>query len=446
MNDLIIRQATFPDGSVADIGIAEGMITEVRRSLPDRGKREVDASELHVLPGFIDAHVHFNEPGRADWEGLSSGPAALAAGGGTTFFDMPLNSDPPVLNAARLLEKRAIAEQKSLVDFGLWGGLCPGHTDKIDEMAEAGAIGFKAFLCPSGIDEFPATDAATLREGLLRAKQWKLPVGVHAEAPEVLERAAARVTGESFRSFLDSRPKEAEVASIRMACEIAGETGGSLHIVHISCAEGLAEVVRAKEQGADVTAEVCAHHLLFNEEAALNIGARAKCAPPLRPAKDVKALWKSLLAGEVDTIGSDHSPAPLDMKTGDDFFAIWGGIAGCQHAWPGFLGALQVLKPKALPDSVEMGSSQVAKRFRLARKGTLAAGFEADLSLVEFKTSSLIHSDQLHYRHKISLYEGFSPDCRVEHVFRRGELIVAGGEIVPTETRGKFLRPSAPSP
>ncbi len=446
MNDLIIRQATFPDGTKADIGLKEGRIAEIGRNLKGRSKGEVDASELHVVPGFIDAHVHFNEPGRADWEGLETGSTALAAGGGTTFFDMPLNSDPPVLDAARLLEKRRIAEQKSLVDFALWGGLCPGHVDKIDEMAEAGAIGFKAFLCPSGIDEFPATDAATLREGLLRARQWDLPVSVHAESPEVLDRTATRISDQSFRSFLDSRPKEAEVAAIRMACEIAGETEGALHIVHISCAEGLGEVEKAKKQGVNVTAEVCAHHLLFNDDAALAIGARAKCAPPLRPARDVKALWKGLLAGEVDTIGSDHSPAPLDMKTGDDFFEIWGGIAGCQHAWPAFLGAVQVLDSDALARAVTLGSTHVAKRFRLEGKNGLAVGNDADLALVEFETCSLVNPTDLHYRHKISLYEGFSPDCRILHVFRRGEIIVAGGEVVPTNSRGRFLRPSAVRP
>ena len=441
MNDLIIRQGILPDGTVADIAITDGVITAIASSITERAPKELDATGLQVLPGYIDAHVHFNEPGRADWEGLETGSAALAAGGGTAFFDMPLNSDPPVLNAERFEEKRRIAEQKSLLDFGLWGGICPGHTDHIDEMAEAGAIGFKAFLCPSGIDEFPATDEATLKEGLRRAKQWNLPVGVHAESPAVLEKAAKSIADKTFRSFLESRSKEAEVASIRMACEAAGETGGALHIVHISCAEGLAEVVEAKKRGANVTAEVCAHHLLFNDEVALEIGARAKCAPPLRPADDVQALWKSLWAGEVDTIGSDHSPAPLDLKTGDDFFAIWGGIAGCQHAWPGFLGVAHTVAPSSLVRAIALGSTHVAERFRLAKKGRLAVGYEADLSLAEFKSCPPVHASDLFYRHKISLYEGFSSGCQVHHVIRRGEIIVVQGMLAATETRGKFLRP-----
>ena len=131
------------------------------------------------------------------------------------------------------------------------------------------------------------------------------------------------------------------------------------------------------------------------------------------------------------------------MKSGDDFFEMWGGIAGCQHAWPAFLGAVQLLDSDALKSAVELGSSHVAKRFRLEGKNGLAKGYDADLALVEFTTCSLINSTDLHYRHKISLYEGFSPECRVLHVFRRGEIIVAGGEVVPTNSRGRFLRPSA---
>lgn len=442
MNDFIIRQATLPDGSVVDIGINGERITEISPNLSGSAKSELDASGLHILPGHIDAHVHFNEPGRSDWEGLETGSTALAAGGGTVFCDMPLNSDPPVLSANRLKEKKALAEQKSLIDFGLWGGLCPGHVDQIDAMAEAGAMGFKAFLCPSGIDEFPATDAATLREGLLRAKPWNLPVGVHAESSEVLARAAG-VPDRSFASFLASRPKEAEVASIRMACEIAGETGGALHVVHVSCTEGLAEIARARKQGANVTAEVCAHHLLFDEEAALSLGARAKCAPPLRPAKDVKALWQSLLDGEVDTVGSDHSPAPPDLKTGDDFFAIWGGIAGCQHAWPSLLGASHALGSSAVEYVGKLGTAAVAKRFRLTGKGHTAVGFDADLALVEFRTAAPIKAHDLRYRHKISLYEGYTPGCSVRHVLRRGEIIISGGNVPSGTSRGKFLRPSA---
>lgn len=425
-----------------DIGIAGESIAEVSRNLEGSAQEEIDASGFYVLPGHIDAHVHFNEPGRADWEGLETGSTALAAAGGTVFCDMPLNSHPPVLTVDHLQEKRKLAEQKSLVDFALWGGLCPSHVDQIDAMADAGAVGFKAFLCPSGITEFPATDARTLRQGLQRAKQWNLPVGVHAEDPETLNRAALHIRDRTFASFFASRPKEAETSSIRMACEIAGETGGRLHIVHVSCVEGLEEIAKAREQGADVTAEVCAHHLLFDEEAALSIGAPAKCAPPLRAQADVKALWKALTKGLVDTIGSDHSPAPPDLKTGEDFFTMWGGISGCQHAWPCFLGAARIASSRSLEEIVRLGTSSVARRFRLPQKGSIAPGFDADLMMVEFKTDPPITAQTLHYRHKLSLYEGYAPRCVVSHVLRRGRLIIAERRVTSEPARGKFIRPS----
>lgn len=441
MNDLIVRNATRSDNTTLDIAINEGKIVLIASTISGAAREEIDATGLHVFPGFVDAHVHFNEPGRKHWEGLDTGPRALAAGGGTCFFDMPLNSDPPVLDAERLNEKRRIAEEKSILDFALWGGLCPGYADKIDEMAEAGAIGFKAFLCHSGIEEFPAADAETLREGLQRARCWNLPVAIHAEDPQTLARFTPKTGGKSLRDFFASRPKAVEIASIREACEIAGETGGKLHVVHVSCAEGLEEIAIARKNGADVTAETCPHYLLFNAGDASKIGARAKCAPPLREKQDIENLWQSLLHGRIDTIGSDHSPAPPDMKTGDDFFAIWGGIAGCQHAFPAFLGELHRRAPGSVPLAAEWLSANPSKRFGLARKGQLAEGSDADLTFVEFTQTPPITAGGLLYRHPMSLYEAFRPGCRIVHVVRRGEQLVKSGTLVQKSTRGKFLRP-----
>ena len=440
MNDLIIRNALVVDGGTvraSDVAVTDGRITAVGPSLAGSARRELDGSGLQAFPGFIDAHVHFNEPGREDWEGLATGSAALALGGGTCFFDMPLNSDPPVLDRGQFEAKRGLATQRSMLDFALWGGLCPGHTNRIDEMAEAGAVGFKAFLCPSGIAEFPETDPATLREGMKRAKRWNLPVAVHAEDPAVL--AKVRTAGVTMRDFLASRPKKAEVEAVRWACEAAGETGASLHVVHVSCAEALAEVTSAKQAGVDVTAEVCPHHLLFNADDAVRIGARAKCAPPLREQADVLGLWNAL--GEVTSIGSDHSPAPPDRKTGEDFFAIWGGIAGCQHAFPSFLGAFCRRGPDRLAEAAGWLARNPATRFRLGKKGRIAPGFDADFCLVKFGKFAPIVASDLVYRHKMSLYEGCRPTCRVVHVFRRGEGLVQNGALFPPRTAGAFVRP-----
>jgi allantoinase len=442
MNDLIIRNALVVEGTSvlpSDVAVKDGQIAAVGPSLSGSARREIDASGLHLFPGFVDTHVHFNEPGRADWEGLARGSAALALGGGTCFFDMPLNSHPPVLDRGQFEAKRGIASQKSMLDFALWGGICPGRTGRLDEMAEAGAVGFKAFLCPSGIAEFPESDPATLREAMKRARRWNLPVAVHAEDPVTL--AKVRSAGVSMRDFLLSRPKAAEVEAVRRACEIAGETGASLHVVHVSCAGALEVIVHARGMGADVTAEVCPHHLLFHAGDAVRIGARAKCAPPLRQQEDVWELWKHLLAGEVTSVGSDHSPAPPEWKAGADFFAVWGGISGCQHAFPAFLGALWRRAPGQLADAAGWLARNPAARFRLGRKGRLAPGYDADLTLVKFGTFPPIAAGELVYRHPLSLYEGFRPSCRVTHVFRRGEGIVLNGALFPPARPGVFVRP-----
>ena len=446
MNTLILRNAQLVNDTGiwrGEIAVEDGVITEVGPSISDVSAMDLDVCGAFVFPGFIDAHVHFNEPGREHWEGLATGSTALAAGGGTCFFDMPLNSDPPVLNAEELNRKRRLAEEKSLLDFALWGGLCPGHADAIDEMAEAGAVGFKAFLCKSGMTEFPATDAATLREGMSRAKRWNLPVAVHAESPEMLAGVIRNANDTSMRAFLNSRPKEAEVAAIRMACEIAGETGARLHVVHVSCAEGLAVIAQARRAGVDVSAETCPHYLLFNADDAVRIGARAKCAPPLRAQEDVEALWRALLAGQVDTIGSDHSPAPPEMRTGEDFFQIWGGISGCQHAFPAFLGELRRRAPQQFARAAGWLAANPASRFGLGkRKGRIAVGFDADFALVDFRNATPIEGKTLLTKHPMSLYENHRSGCHVIDVIRRGKFLVQRGEIVRTTTRGVFLRPS----
>src|SRR5881227_2129521 len=183
--DLIIRHAHLvtPDAVFrADLAVTAGRISEISPTINGAATEEIDATGLHVFPGVIDPHVHFNEPGRTDWEGFATGSSALAAGGGTCFFDMPLNSSPPVLDGASFDLKRAAGEKSSITDFALWGGLTPGNLDRMEELAERGVVGFKAFMCNSGIDDFPCVDDLTLYRGMRKAKKLGLPVAVHAES------------------------------------------------------------------------------------------------------------------------------------------------------------------------------------------------------------------------------------------------------------------------
>lgn len=422
-HDLLVHSARL------SLAISDGVITQAGPNIIGSARDEIDFGDAHILPGWIDAHVHFNEPGRAEWEGFAAGSRALAAGGGTTFFDMPLNSSPPVVTRAAFEEKRRIGEAKSHLDFALWGGLTPGSLGHLEAMADAGAIGFKAFMCPSGLDEFPATKPSTLRAGMQIAARLGLPVAAHAEDPDFTLPPAGR----DMRAWLDSRPIAAELSAIRIAIELAGETNCDLHIVHVTCPEGIELVTRAKSQGLRVTVETCPHYLLLDELAAIAIGPAAKCAPPLRPAATVAGLWQQLLAGHIDSIGSDHSPSPPELKTGDDLFAIWGGIAGIQHGLPLVLSHPR--GPGILPEApiIQQLTSQVAARFRLAKKGSLTPGNDADF-IVLTNRSHPITRDELLTRHAISPYLGMTPGFSVAAAFLRGR-------DTRGAPRGKFLAP-----
>ena len=334
--DLIVRggMVVTPEGAEpADVAIEDGTIVAVEAGLPGDAAEVIDARGLHVLPGVVDVHVHFNEPGRTDWEGWATGSAACAVGGTTTVAEMPLNASPPTLDGASFDAKAAAAQASSHVDFALWGGLTPRNLDRLEELAGRGVIGFKAFMANSGIDDFPAADDATLYEGMRQAAQLGLPVAVHAENDAITAALAARAIAAgrtSTHDYLASRPAIAEIEAISRALLLAEETGCALHVVHVSTGRGIALIAEARARGVDATAETCPHYLLFAEEDFARLGAIAKCAPPLRPRCEAAELWECLAQGDVHVIASDHSPAPPTMKTGADHFAIWGGISGCQ--------------------------------------------------------------------------------------------------------------------
>ena len=449
--DLIIRNGSVVTPElvrVFDLGILGGHIVKVAPTITEAAGEEIDATGLHVFPGILDAHVHFNEPGRADWEGLSTGSSALAAGGGTWFCDMPLNSSPPVTNAATFFEKHRLAEQKSILDFSLWGGLVPGNLDELDGLAEAGAIGLKAFMCGSGLDEFPGvTDTSTLREGMNRAATLGLLVAVHAEDEALVQKftAAIRAGGATDAgSWLKTRPVEVELAAIQTATELAGETGCALHVVHVSSPQGLALIAAAKRKGVDVTAETCPHYLLLNEEEVFRQGAAAKCTPPLRTEAQRRELWSALESRCIDTIGSDHSPAPPSMKTAGDFFAIWGGISGCQHGFPLLISeALSGAFPgvHALPRLAALLADNVARRFHLPRKGRLAEGFDADFSLLDLNSPHHLMNSELLYHHQQGPYDGRHSRVRVRRTVVRGRTVYSEGLIASGSPVGRFVLP-----
>lgn len=444
MHDLVVRGGTLViEGlPLADIAVEEGKIAAIGPELPS-GSEEIDARGLHVFPGLIDVHLHFNEPGRTDWEGAATGSRALAAGGGTLFFDMPLNSTPCTVDAAAFQLKCAALAESSITDFALWGGLIPGNVSSMAELASRSVVGFKAFLCDSGLPEFPRADDYTLLEGMREAARLHLPVAVHAESHEITQGLAHQIAAQdvsAVRAFLASRPVIAELEAIHRATFLARETGAKLHIVHVSSGRGVALAAEARAQGADVSIETCPHYLFFTEEDVERLGAVAKCAPPLRDSSEQDGLWRQVLAGVVDIIASDHSPAPPDMKTGG-FIRAWGGIAGVQSTFPVLLERGHYCRQLPLERISSLVAAEPARRFRIPSKGRIAIGADADLALIDLSRAVELRTEDLQQRHALTPYLGHSFRGRIERTIRRGETIFASGEIT-ARSRGKLIRPA----
>jgi allantoinase len=445
MYDLVFRGGDVVTGSNAtlmDIAVEGEHIAAVGRDLAG-GAVEFDAKGLTILPGLIDVHVHFNEPGRTDWEGGRSGSSALAAGGGTTFVDMPLNSSPCTVTGTAFDSKRSALEAASIADFGLWGGIVPGNAGSLAELAERGVMGFKAFMCNSGLAEFPRADDATLYAGMCEAARLTLPVAVHAETEEITKGITDRLmqAGQTdIRAFLASRPVAAEVDAIERAGRMARETGCRLHVVHISSGRGVAAALEARAAGTDISIETCPHYLFFTGDDMLRMGAVAKCAPPLRSEQERESLWKALVRGDVDIIGSDHSPCSPELKNRSSFFDIWGGIAGVQSTLPTLLNGLNNSLGLTLERIADLTAAGPARRFRIANRGTIAAGQYADLTLADLNATAEVRTEQLLQRYSVSPYVGQKLRGVIRATYRRGECICSDGTI-KAKTPGQFVRP-----
>jgi allantoinase len=435
--DLLLRNGTVvqPEhlATAHDIAVTDGQIAAVGRDLAMTGVTEIDADGLHLFPGGIDPHVHFNEPGRTDWEGIATGSQALARGGFTTYVDMPLNSSPVTVDEDAFDLKLRAANVSSLVDFGLWGGLVPGKLHHVEGLVRRGVLGFKAFMCDSGIAAFPAADDLTLCEGMRRCAELGSLVLVHAENAALVTELGKRAVAAGRvgpRDFAASRPVIAELEAISRALFFAGETGCAVHIVHVSTGRGVQLVEQAREDGLDVSCETCAHYLLLTETDLDDLGAIAKCAPPLRSTSDRDALWELIGQGRLRIVASDHSPCPPELKRQDDFFQVWGGISGCQTTLQLLLAHGHARRSLGLPTIAGLTAGNVADRIGLACKGGVEVGKDADLALIDLSHEWPLSADELAYRHAQSPFVGQLVRGRVGRTLVRGRTVVADGEVV----------------
>lgn len=415
----------------------------------------IDCRGLWVLPGAIDAHVHSRDPGfpeKEDWTTLTS---AAAVGGVTTVLDMP-NTVPAVDSPDVFADKARIAGSRALVDFGLWGLVRSSSTpEAIAGLLGAGAVGLKAFLgyayhrgrravtytvilddpeleAPPGYDTIARLGPVLARHGALLA--------VHAEDPDLLRKRARHLAG--YADVLLARPAEAEAVAIATTGRLAGAHGFRLHLVHVSSAEGLAAAMAARHhQGADVSIETCPQYLWATADDYGRVGNALRMNPPVRGRGDLGALRAALVEEELDTVGTDHAP-----HTDAEKFAV-----DLDHCHPGSPGVQTLLLSQlqlgrllgATEQAVRAVTSNVAERFRLAGKGAIRPGADADLVLVDPAGRTVATAESMLSRQRHGVLEGMAFDFAIGRVYSRGELVAEGGKVVAAPGRGRLVRPAA---
>jgi allantoinase len=427
-----------PDGErAATILVRNGIIVELTDSAPSGVVQVVIPGDRVVLPGLVDSHVHVNEPGRTEWEGFATATAAAAAGGVTTIVDMPLNSIPATVDVPALELKRATTRGKLAVDVAFWGGAVPGNAAELRPLHEAGVVGFKCFLLPSGVDEFAPLDPAGVRAAMQGITEFGGLLIAHAEDAAVID-AAPRARGRHYEDFIASRPPAAEVSAIEALLEQTRATGCRTHVVHLSSAASLPLIRAAKAAGLPVTVETCPHYLTLRAEDVPDGATQFKCCPPIRDDANRELLWAALADGTIDLIVSDHSPCTVDAKCLDtgDFGAAWGGIASVQLGLPA-IWTEAAARDIPLTDVVRWMATAPAALTGLADRGAIAPGQQADLCIFAPDERFVVDPARLQQRNPISPYAGKELRGVVKQTWLHGV------PIREDQRRGRLVRPSA---
>jgi allantoinase len=427
-----------PDGErPAAILIRDGVIVELTDRAAAGIAQIVIPDDRVVLPGLVDSHVHVNEPGRTEWEGFATATAAAAAGGVTTIVDMPLNSIPATVDVPALELKRAATVGKLAVDVAFWGGAVPGNADELRPLHEAGVVGFKCFLLPSGVDEFAPLDAAGVRKAMATIAGFDGLLIAHAEDASVIDQAPY-ARGRHYDDFVASRPAAAEVNAIEALLEQTSATGCRTHVVHLSSAAALPLIRAAKAAGLPVTVETCPHYLTLRAEDVPDGATQFKCCPPIRDEANRELLWAGLADGTVDLVVSDHSPCTIDAKCLDtgDFGDAWGGIASVQLGLPA-IWTEAADRRIPLTDVVRWMATAPAALTRLADRGTIAPGQRADLCVFAPDERFVVDPARLRHRNPISPYAGRELRGVVEQTWLHGVPVRDG------DRRGQLVRPTA---
>lgn len=446
--DFIIRsrRVLMPNGlAPASLRVRDGIIASIEE-WDNAGAGQIqliDVEDAAVMAGIFDSHVHVNEPGRTEWEGFATATRAAAAGGVTTLVDMPLNSIPPTTTLEGFNKKLAAAQGQCRVDAAFWGGVIPGNTNELKALLDAGVRGFKCFLTPSGVDEFPHVTEENLREAMPVLAAENAVLLVHAELSEPIEKAVAELAGsdpKDYRTFLQSRPREAENKAVELMIKLCRETGARVHIVHHSSADVLPLLKQAKSEGLPLTVETCPHYLTFAAEEIPEGATYFKCCPPVRERENREKLWEALAEGVIDMVVSDHSPCTPDLKLIEqgDFLNAWGGIAALQFGLPVMWTEIQK-RGFGLAELTRWMSQMPAKLAGLdKRKGRLAPGFDADFIVWKPEAEFKIVPEIIHHRHKLTPYSGMDLRGAVTATYVRGVKVYDEGKFV-AEASGELL-------
>jgi dihydropyrimidinase/allantoinase len=446
----VTGRGVFP----ATLAVREGRIAGLLAPEERPAAREqIEARGLHVLPGIIDTHVHTRHPGHPGREDMVSGTSAAAAGGITTILEMPISKIP--VSSAAALERRVQAMQPgALVDFGLYGGAGEENVADIAGQAAAGALAFKTFLQPpppARRDEFTGlwcTDPAGLRDVVAAVARTGLRHGFHCEHGPLLAGLQRRLEEQGRGDGLahaESRPPVVEEAAVAHVLALGEEVGAKIHVVHLSTPRAARLVRDARARGADVSVESCPHYLVLTEDALARHRGFAKCNPPLRRREDVEALWEHLRAGDIDVLGSDHSPFLAEEKTAgaDNVFLAPPGLGGLEVLLPLMLTAVAEGR-LGLPALARLLSERAAELFRLPGKGRLEPGADADVTLVDLGAEWTYDHRQAHTLSKQSMqvYDGMRLRGRVVSTYVRGTRVFHEGQITAAPGHGRFVRPA----
>ncbi len=396
------------------------------------------ADDEVLLPGLVDTHVHVNEPGRTEWEGFASATRAAAAGGITTIIDMPLNSVPPTTTLEGLHAKQDVARDQIAVDVGFWGGAVPGNVAELAALHQAGVFGFKCFLIHSGVDEFAHLDADGFASAMDEVARIGALMLVHAEDARQIDESQA--AGPSYAGFLASRPPAAERSAIAQVVEQAERTGARTHLLHLSSAEALPALRRARKGSADLSVETCPHYLVFEADEVPDGATEFKCCPPIREAGNREALWAGLAARDIDMVVSDHSPSTVELKrapggqNGGDFGLAWGGIASIQVSLAAVWTAARA-HGHDLTDIVRWMALAPADRTGLSHKGRIEVGADADLVVLAPAEEFVVDVARLAHKNPVSAYSGRRFSGVVRRTWLRGAPVT--GDSTP---HGRFLQ------